>query len=333
MARKPRSKKQIPEAAADLIAALDFVKVAQRDTGDARQTHCRIGGGYVAVNDGIISAAAPLPDDLDACPHTLQLRHALSKCGQTFKAVAQPGRLTVRSGRYRAVVPTVEPHTLPDATPDPAVAVVDDRIKASLLAVAPLAADSDARVAYASILLRAGSAVATNGHCVLEHWHGIDLPPGLVLPKASAVAVAKVDAPMTGFGFSGHSATFHYEGGLWIKTQLYSEAYPNVDAVLNAETEPKKVQPRKLAEAWDAVGKFCDQFVFFRNGEMRSSWSDDHGAAYEINGIPDQSFNAKDFALVLPLIDTIDWTEFGKPAYFFGDSMRGVMLGTSKQSE
>lgn len=327
MSRKPRSKKQIPEAAADLIAALDHVKVAQQADGDARQMHCRIGGGWLSVNNGVISAAAPLADDLDACPHTLKLRHALSMCGQTFKAVAGDSGLTVRSGRYRAVVPCVPPSLLPDATPDPSVAVVDDRIKASLLAVAPLAAESDARVAYASILLRSGSAVATNGHCIMEHWHGLDLPPGLVLPKTSALALAKVSAPLVGLGFSAHSVTFHYEGDLWIKTQLYSEAYPDVDSILNADTNPKKIQPRKMAEAWEAVGPFCEQFVFFRDGTVRSDWDEASGASYEVDGLPDQSFNAKDFALVLPLITTVDWRELGKPAYFFGENMRGVMLG------
>lgn len=330
MARKPRSSKKVPEAAAELIAALDFVQVAQKDTGDAREIHCRISDGFVSANNGIISAAYPLADDIDACPHTLKLRHALSKCGQSFKAVAGSGSLTVRSGAYRAVVPCAPAVALPDAIPDPSCAVVDDRVKASLLAVSPLASEGDARVAYAAVLLRAGSAVATNGHCVLEHWHGHDLPPGLVLPKASAVAMAKVELPLVGFGFSSGSVTFHYEGGAWIKTQLYVEQYPDVDGVLNAQTNPVKIQPRKLATAWDAVGKFCETFVFFRDGEMRSDYDGEKGASYEIEGIPDQSFNAKDFALVLPLIDTIDWTEFGKPAYFFGENLRGVMLGKGR---
>lgn len=331
MARKPRTTKKVPEAAADLLAALDFVKVAQQDEGDARQTHCRIGGGVVAANNGVISAAYPLADDIDACPHTLKLRHALSKCGQSFKAVAGSGSLVVRSGGYRATVPCADPQSLPDALPDPSCAIVDDRIKASLLAVAPLAAEGSERVAFAAVLLRAGSAVATNGRCVLEHWHGLDLPPGLVIPKASALAIAKVAAPLVGFGFSQNSATFHYEGGAWIKTQLYAEAYPDVSRVLDADATPKKMQPKKMADAWDAVSHFCEQFVYFRDGEMRSHWDHEAGASYAIPGLPDQSFNAKDFALVLPMIDTVDWQEYGKPAYFYGENLRGAIIGAGQR--
>lgn len=331
MARAPRRKKKIPEAVADLLAALDFVKVAQQDSGDARQTHCRIGDGWVAANNGILSAGVPLPDDLYACPHTLRLRHALSMCGQSFKAVAGDNGLTVRSGRYRAVIPCVPPAVLPDAVPDPSVAKVDDRLKTSLLAVAPLAKDSSPTVAYAAVYLRAGSAVATNGRCVIEHWHGIDLPPGLVIPKSSVMAIAKVDAPLVGFGFSAGSATFHYEGGSWIKTQLYTEGYPNVDSVLNVDAEPKKVDVRKLRDAWEAVGRFCEQFVYFRDGTMRSAWDDNVGAAYDIGDVPDQSFNPSDFAYVLPMLDTIDWKEFGKAAYFYGENVRGALIGNSRR--
>lgn len=328
MARKPRSKKKVSEAAADLIAALDFVKVAQQDEGDARQTHCRIGGGYVSANNGVLSVATPLADDIDACPHTLKLRHALLHCGQTFKAVAGASGLVVRSGDYRATIPSVEAAMLPDAVPDPSCAVVDDRVRASLAEVAPLATEGADRVAYAAVLLRGGSAVATNGRCIMEHWHGIDLPPGLVIPKASVAAITSIKEPLVGFGFSQGSVTFHYENGSWLKTQLYAEQYPDVDSILNKEVEAVKFPAKEMEAAWSAVGKFCEQGVYFIDGEMRSSPDGVAGAAYEVgDGVPDTSVNAKDFPLVLALADTIAWQPMGKPTHFYGDQLRGVFIG------
>ena len=63
---------------------------------------------------------------------------------------------------------------------------------------------------------------------LMEAWHGLDLPPNVPLPKQFVAALVKQKKNLTGFGFSRSSATFYFEDGCWLRTQLYSDEWPDV---------------------------------------------------------------------------------------------------------
>lgn len=332
--RQVTSKKaKAPNPAASLLAALKFIAVAQKKAGAPNQQFGIISGNWVAASNGILTVATKVEEDLNACPHTLQLIDALSKVGEDLSITQMPNALSVVSGALKAVIPCVGFGEVSITGPDEQCAVIDDRIKAAFDAVAGLATDGAQYAHLAAVLLQSGSAVATNGAALLEHWHGIDLPPVLI-PKASAVAVAKASKTLTGFGFSPSSATFWFEDGSFIKTQLFAEQFPNYRAVIDAEGLNPWPLPDEFFKAVRAIESFSrNGIVYFKNGVLSSNEREEEASTYKIEGLPEgMGFNAKYLLMVEPSFKNVHFDEETSKAYFFGENVRGVLSGIDRNS-
>jgi hypothetical protein len=141
--------------------------------------------------------------------------------------------------------------------------------------------------------------------------------------------VLKAGKPLAKFGFSEEkSFTFHFEDGSWIKSQLYDEEYPDVGEILNKPTNAWPV-PDHFYEAVDAVSGFSENdSVYFRD---RAFWSHSEAAvatSYEIEGLPTGPiFAGKYLKMLQGVAERIDFQTYPSMAYFFGDNVRGVVMG------
>lgn len=334
-ARKPR-KPAAKKPAEGLMKALAFLEPATNDTFDY-QRYVRLINNWAIVFDGSIAMGHPIEEDLILCPHLARLKEALGRAGTTLAINATDnGRLSVSGASFRAVVPCLPGEALPPVMPDPNVAAVDDRLKEGFKAVVALAKDEADRVVEATVLLRANSIVGTNGQLILEYWHGIDLPPGLAIPQRAAKIIAKSLLPLVGFGFDeGRSATFYFENGAWLKTQLYAEAWPDVDTILNAAAYPVEC-PAKLFEALDAIASFSeDGAVHFHNDKLKSTYANEgengpvYGASFDVIGLQSgHSFTSKLLKLAQPAAKMLDYTTHSDRAFFYNveDNLRGVLM-------
>jgi hypothetical protein len=178
---------------------------------------------------------------------------------------------------------------------------------------------------------------------MLQYWHGIDLPPHMVLPKTFTQAVAKQAKPITGFGSSWgndgnvRSVTFWFDGGSWIKTQCYQDRWPDaVYSVINVQSYPVET-PAGLFEAVEAVSSFNDdRHVTFADNMVMSHHSDNVGAQYEVIGLQaGKQFNSEYLKKIAPFAKTIDLTTFDDRAFFFGgeaaNPVRGAIMGMRAQ--
>ena len=343
--KKPRARKQAaagknkakgPSPVASLLAALKFVAIAQKKAGPTNVQFGHIAHNWAAASDGVLTVAHPIEEDLVACPHTLQFIDALSKVGEDLSITQlSPNALAVSSGAFRALVPCVGFDDVPIAAPDPQCATIDDRIKTAFAAVAGLATDGAPNATYAAVLLQAGSAVATNGAALLEAWHGIDLPPGMMLPKCAAVAVAKAGPALTGFGFSASSATFYFENGAFIKTQLYGERYPNYQVVFEVEGLNPWPVPDDFYNGVRAIQSFSPNGnVFFDDGAVLSKMHKEEASTYKIEGLPERmGFSAKLLLSVEHAFKKAHFAPEANKVVFFGDNLRGVLMGLDLGSE
>lgn len=330
-ARKPKSEQE-PSA---LLETLKFVSVAQHSDGLPYQTHCRIAGGTVIAFDGGMAVGSFVDEELNVCPNTKILIAALEKCKERISITElDSGRLSVKSGKFRALVPCLPFGDLQAIEPDVPCANISDALKPALAAVLPLTVDSDAEPFKCAVLLQAQTVVATNRHVIIEAWHGIDLPPGLLIPRASANAIAKSKKPLKLFGFSHNSATFYFEDNSFIRTQLFESKFPAYERVLNIDTNPWPL-PGGFYEALDNVATFSeDGRVYFRDGKMCSHIDDESGASFEVDGLKnDLCFNIEYLNLIREHAHKMhfDATANGMSA-FFGDNVRGGIMKVSKAS-
>lgn len=329
MARKPRAKKT-ETAVSGILNAVKFCEPASREVGQPNQTHIRLANHWAVASDGVVSMGCMIDTDLDACPHTHTLIAALSKCTDATQ-ITQLGdnRLSVKSGRFAAMVPCLQSDLLAPAMPDPPCANVTPAVFNSLRIVGPIAQENAQRIMLASVMLRSGSAVATNGRIVIEHWHGVDLPP-VLLPKAFITIISKIEKPPIYFGFTaGKSATFYFDDKSWIKSQLYAESWPDVDRVLNTPFNAWPI-PGGLKDALDKICDLTDIDEFFTSPRaVRTHYSVEQGASCEIEGgLPDGlSLNLENVQLVLSHATIADFQagEHKDRAVFQGANFRAVL--------
>lgn len=334
-AKRGRKAKATESSAANLVDGLKFVSIAQKEHGEPRQTHCVMGGGWILASDGGISAGCKTEDEISAAPHTRRLLAALQKAnGQISIVQLASGRLSVKGTKFSALVPCQELQDMPEIFPDPKIALLTNEIKRAFFACAALTNESAPEPYKAGVLLQANTVVGTNGHALIEYWHGIDLPPGLMIPKASAVAVANCPKNLVGFGFTDRSVTFHFEDLSFIKTQLFNDNYPDYARLLDVPSEPWPI-PEDFFTAVDTITEFSDNgLLYFDNNLMRSTLNDSEGATYEVAGlVGGMGFNAKYLKAVQAEFKKAAFDPASGKALFFGEVSRGVVQGIDMPTE
>lgn len=327
----PRRKATPKAPQSNLGKALDFVKHAQVDkNGDQlMQTHCRLANGYVVAFNGVLAMGHPIDEELNVCPQTYRLIDALKRCKETLSVTQLDNeQLVIKSGGFRAVIPCVNQSTLVHTAPDPSVGEITDTVKEGFALLNPIVSGSGDTTVEASLLLQNNSMVATNRHVLVEFWHGVNLPDNIAIPKATILAVLKIPYKMVGVGVSDRTVTFHYEGGAWMKTQLYGEKWPEIGRILeNGDyTRATDVAPA-LFDAVDAVSSFSpDGAIHIREGNVCSHRDENVGATYEIQGVPSGlGFGFAHLNLIKNLATTIDMVGADGVTYFFGDRVRGAL--------
>lgn len=337
MPPKPRTPKPEP-VKSGLLAALAFVSCVSDKLGAPHETHVGLRNKWAIAFNGIVAAGSPIPEDLYAFAHTISLTEALSKCSESYNITQlDQSRLSIKSGKFKAIVPCLDPLLMQDAQPDPMIAPASNKFKEAVDAVAVLASETSLQVVTASILMNGGSVIATNGKMLMEYWHGLDLPPNVPLPKEFVKALAKQKKNITGFGFSNNSATFWFEDGCWLRTQLYAEQWPDISRILNRDANLWSIDPQ-FFNALDAVSSFSeDGNVYSRLNMLCSHAEEGVGATYECNGIPNGFvYPIKQLKIMQPYVTKIDYMANGVAdssycLYFIGDAMRGVISGRQRQ--
>ena len=336
MARKKKDAAASKEAEINpLLDALKFVSVAQMEIGITYQTHCSIGGGFVSAFNGMLAAGAPYEEDFTVAPHTFRLIDALERVkGSSALSILPTNQINVKDDkRFDAMVPCVPAADVQRLAPDAGQWPITDAFKRAAAIAGLFTAEGATTVVGASLLTRDGSIVGTNGICMIEVWHGVPMPPGLTIPKSFFSALAKINKPLAFFGFSDTSFTVWFEDRSYLRTQVYSDPWPNIDNAFNYFTQsaPTEPPPKDLYDAIRAVTSFSGEGRFYMSDGLIHSHRDQaEGARYACPGVIEgQSFVSKFVLALEPYIKQIDFNSPIPVATFYGDEaelkIRGVI--------
>ena len=280
------------------------------------------------ATNGVLSAATPIQDEIETCPHTYALLAAMDKCAGPFALTSEPDALTVRSDDFQAVIPCAPGELLPNIYPDQPVALCDARLTDALGLVAPLVADNAVTLLQASIQLRGMSVLATDREVIAEAWHGVDMPPGLLLPKSAATALAKCGKQLIKFGFSAESITFWFDDGSWLKSQLFTETnLPNVMQYLANQVNIGPI-PKGFFDAAEMLAPFStDGMVYCNDGVMRTDKAETILAAnVQVPGAPNKMrFKIENLLFIRKLVTNVDFDGHKDAAIFFGENFRAAV--------
>jgi hypothetical protein len=316
-----------------MLKELKFVQgaVAKKDLLPA-MTHFRIENGFVRAYNGTLALCSPIPFDIDCIPKAEPLVRAIGHCEETVTLSMTPGnRLRIQSGRFRAFIECVEgetPHV------DPAGEVVNfdgEVLLKALKTLMPFVGDDASRPWTNGVLLRDSSAFATNNVCVVEYWLGTPVPFVVNIPRAAIKEMLRVDEAPTHAQLEPSSITFHYADQRWIRTQLLVTEWPDLRPILDKPSTPTPIDVR-LFDGLRILKGFSDKTgrVFLQNGVLRTHRDEGEGATYEVDGLGVEGcYQIQMLDLLDGVATHVDWSPYPGPALFFGERLRGAIIGMS----
>lgn len=293
-------------------------------------THFRIAGGTVMGYNGSLCLCAPVNLDLECCPKAIPFTNAVKACNDTAQLALTPsGKLSVRSGKFRASVDCVDVAGFPEVAPEGVEVPLAGNLLATIKALYEFTAEDASRPWAAGILLNGCSAYATNNVILVERWLGGHFPYCVNVPRAALREVLRIGEEPTHAQVTEGSITFHYTGGRWLRSQLASTEWPDVGGLLDRlPTSPANVAtvPDGLWEALETLTPFLDELnqVVCVDGLLETVH---HTASVEMPGMPDCSYNAKMLAMLQGVATRIDLQAWPNTAVFFGDNLRGAIAG------
>jgi hypothetical protein len=315
-----------------MLKELKFVQgaVAKKDLLPA-MTHFRIERGTVRSYNGVLAISSPIALDIECCPKADAMVRAIASCQEaTMISVTPNGRLSVRSGKFRAIVDTIEGDT-PHVEPQGDHIEFDGAALLEAFKVLEPFIGTDASRAFTNgVLLDSGSAYATNNTCLVQYWIGGAFPLRVNVPRAAIKEVLRVGEPPTHGQVTPDSITFHYTDGRWIRSQLLNTEWPlNLIGKLLDQPSAPQALPEDFFTGVATIKGMTDgaSRVYMADGALRTHTNPDEGATYELELPCDGLYNLHMLSLLDGVVNSIDFTRYPEPALFFGDKLRGAIIG------
>lgn len=310
---------------------LKFVQgaVAKKDFLPA-MTHFAIENGHVRSYNGTLALSSPIPLDINCKPKAAPLVQAIGNCSETVVLSMTPaGKLRVQSGSFRAFVECIEgetPHVMPEGE---VIEFNGEDLLNAFKILSPFIGDDASRTWTNGVLLRNQSAFVTNNVCLVEYWIGSTLPFTANVPFNAVKEVIRINEAPTHAQLNQNSITFHYTDGRWIRSQLYTVDWPDVSIILDKPSKPLPIDGR-IFEGLEVVKQFTDELgrVYFDNEALKTHLDEGMGATFDMPGFTATGvYQIEMLKLLKNVANSIDLSLYPSPCPFFGERLRGVIIG------
>jgi DNA polymerase III sliding clamp (beta) subunit (PCNA family) len=315
-----------------MLEQLRFVQgaVARKDLVPSL-THFVIENGLVRGFNGTLAICCPIPLDISCKPKAATLVTAIRNCNDAVQlSLTAKGKLSIRSGSFRALVDCVEgetPHALPEGE---CFAIDGESLLTAFRTLAPIVGDDASRMWSNGILLKGSSAFATNSVILAEYWTGVEFPHVVNVPGAAVKELLRIgEPPVSAQIVPGNNMTFHYSGNRWIRTQLYITEWPDVSAILNRDSVQVEF-PTAIFDAVETVKPFVDKIgrIYFSEQGISTEPDRENCASYDINNFNHSGiYNYEMLMKLKGVAKTIDFSQYPAPCLFMGDRVRGAIIG------
>lgn len=317
-----------------MLRELKFVQgaVAKKDLLPA-MTHFAIEKGTVRSYNGTVALSAPLAFDIDCKPKADKLVQAIANCpaeAPIALSMTKAGRLKIEAGNFSAFVECVmeeTPHVLPEGE---RIDLDGEKILKALRIIHPFIGDDASRVWSNGVLFKGESAYATNNVMLVEYWTGARTPIEVNVPRAAIREMLRINEPPTYAQVTPTSMTFHYEDRRWIRTQLLAVNWPDLDSLLNRTVDVVPLN-QDLFDGLERLKPFADKMgrVYLREGLISTQAdSTDEGAFFKLPDFPYTGvYQIEMLSLLKGVATHIDWGSYPNPGLFYGDQLRGALVG------
>lgn len=319
-----------------MLETLKFVQgaVAKQDFVPAL-THFRISNGKIKDFNGTLGICSPIAIDLDIAPRAAQFVRAIAACQEEISLhVADNGKLCVRSGKFKTFVDCADKNEYPDIEPVGRNVELGKNFIAALKKLEPFIAEDQSRPWACGVLFESESAYATNNVVFVEMWLGYKVVDRVNIPATAIRELIRIEKAPIRMQMTDTHIVFHYDNGAWLSTQLLTQLWPNVSAMI-AKLNPKgcKKAPAGLWDALEQLLPFTDANTLHRCYMLGDSLSttdqtDAAGTSVAVDGLPDKGvYNAKRLFSLKDVAERINFDAYPSVTPFFGDNTRGLIVG------
>ena len=314
-----------------MIDDLKFVQgaVAKKDLAP-ELTHFQIKDGRITGYNGHIALSSPINLKLDVVPRAVPLIKAIQSCKETVQINLTPkGRLSIKSGPFKAFVECLEEKEFPDLTPKGETIELDGKLIEHFKLLEPFIAEDASRKWARGILLNGYSAFATNNIVLIEVWLGYHFPFAVNIPHSAIKELIRIKQEPTSIQLDESIITFHFSEGRWLKTQVYTTEWPDLTKILDNPAQPVPCGT-DFYDNCEQLIPFTDEHdaVYFNGEELSTSKHDEQGARFATENIPTEgAFNLTQLLKLKGVAKTIDFSLYPAPVLFFGDNIRGAIIG------
>lgn len=305
------------------VAKKDFVPVL---------THVHIKDGMIQAYNGTVTLCAPIDLDLECTPLATKFIKAIQTCKDTVQMSITPtGRLSVKSKGFR---------TLIDCSPDPfpSVSLEGERLPlpgegfiSALAALEPMIAEDASRPWARGILMDGKTANATNNIVVAQLWLDFAFPKRINLPHAAVNELIRIKDEPVEMIVTDTTATFIYEDGRWLRSQLYEAKWPDLHGFFKARVDPTGFDiPAGFFEALREVAPFVDALsrVHIMDGLVATGGDLSMATTSEVEGLTGSGiYNITQLLLLEKVATKFNFQAWPAPAIFYGGKLRGSVVG------
>lgn len=316
-----------------MLDELKFVQgaVGKKDMVPAL-THYRIRNLGITSFNGTIALSSPFPMDIDCIPKALPMYKAIQSCNtevMTLKLTPK-GRLSIKSGPFKAFVDCLPLETeLPEILPEGVKIDIDgERFLEALKAVEPFIGADASRPWSNGVLLSGCSMFATNNIALVEYWTGVEYNNPINIPIVAIKELLRIKEPPFQIQVAENSATFHYENNKWLRTSLLETKWPDLRKILDVQSNATPIN-QTLFEGLSYLKPFCDDLnrIYLLDGTLATSIIEGEGAHFDIDNFPYKGVYQLPMLELLATATHADFTAYPKPVLFFGENIRGAIIG------
>lgn len=306
--RARRTKKDKQNPAEGLIRAIKFILPTQ-----SKNDFCDIGNHWLIGECDDFKIGIRIEEDLICSPYTHKLLEALQQCKQELQITQlSETELSVKSGDFNSII-------------ECAIAQQQEvTIEAFPINQAFFKSISDV-YEIGDVNISLGCATASNGHVVVQSYHGIQGIAICIDPKVARLLSKDI---YTKFNFNQTKVWFVKEDDSFI--ECYNKPLENIDEHPLCTDKALffwKV-PDNFKQAVEGLVSFSDDdILYFEEGGLKVT-----AANYKIEGLPNNI--SLHIPSLLKIIDHIkSFVVLENRIIFYGDNVRGAMALMTEEIE
>jgi DNA polymerase III sliding clamp (beta) subunit (PCNA family) len=292
-------------------------------------THFHLYNGRVQGGNGRIAIEAPVPEfeDLDVTVPAKRFLAAVDSCdGDPTMQITDKGRLSMRKGPFRASLPLESHEHYPKLLPEGEATASTGGVLDVLDMLHPFVSKDASRPWSRGVLIKEGFAYATNNIVLVRApvpWKG----DAINVPAECVAELARVRLPVTHVQQDERSITFHFEGGAWLRSSLFSLEWPDLDRFF-AQDPPEQAITADMCSIVEELLPFVEDATFpkitLHNWGV-SVADASYDVTLPVDGEHPISFHASPLLEALRIAETWDLSE---APYTFSNAegVRGVLM-------